>query len=292
MRWYVVPLVYALLLTLLAGCTTNDDGASGSPQTGADDEATGLVAFDGPGSAAHCQDVVAFFLRDPAFYQARLPGNYTTRDAKDLADNVGLPVPSGKAAAYVSGYECPTSDHANGAALEGGEVAILIQPPTLNGPGPDTPATLDFYLKNWHTNSTVHQALLDAYGIPWTDVSVTTGIGGLAPRHEGSVAVYTSGDDRDLLVAYSADGPEADPYTGLVRIWYESPNGITWTDLEFHDAPNGKGFVTDCHFQEGSIYAEVFGANDCTTDPGLALIFYDQSYGGGFHFRPGVRAVA
>lgn len=287
-----VLVLVTLSVVLLAGCVdgSGDDSAENEDTFGtyaAAEGAEGHISY--PGAAAHCEDAVAFFLRDPAHYQAQLPQNLTTRDAKDLADGFGLPVGSGKAAAYVSAYDCPTTDLAGGGPMQGGEVAILIEPPVLSEAHGLPEASLDFYLKNWHANGSAHLQRLATHGLPHTNATVDVAFSRLGDMHQGRLTIA---DAEGTLVSYRVDAPEADAYTGLVRIWHAVPNGTAYADLVFDAAPNGKGVVTDCAFRAGSVYAEVFGATDCERDPGLTLVFYDQSYDGGLHVLPGVRFVA
>lgn len=268
---------------LLAGCTTpapTEPVPDPSPQ---DDPAAEAAAF--PAAAQHCQDTVAFFLQEPAHYQAMLPANVTTRDAEALT-GLGLPAGSGQAAAYVSGYDCPATDLAAGRPMQGGEVAILIEPPLLD-PAPDLPAaTLDFYLMNWHANGSLHLERLAAMGVPATHASVDVAFESTLASHRGTIRVH---DANGTLASYGFTALEADPYTGLVRIWHQNEAGVAAADLVFDAAPNGKGAVTDCTFRD--VYAAVFGGTTCP-QPGLALAFYDQSYDGGLVFLPGARILA
>lgn len=283
-RTILLPLT--LVFVLLSGCATSadndaDTGASpDGPTTGTSD----LTApFEAPGSASHCQDTVAIFLTEPAELQVHLPANYTVADAAGL---FGFPIGTGQAAAYVSGYDCPATDLAGGGPMQGGEISILIEAPKLSN-GSVAPATLDWYLINWHTNGTAHQAILETYGLPYTNATVATEFDVVVNIHQGTIVVK---DDAGPLVSYRFDAPHADPYTGLVRIWSEVPTGITYTDLDFKANVNGKGTISDCDFRTGTPYADVLGT-DCADRPGLALVFYDQVYEGGFHYLPGVHAV-
>lgn len=279
--------ILTLVFVVLSGCTTSGDRGD-DPGASTDDPTTGSVdlgaPFEAPGSAAHCQDTVAIFLFEPAELQAHLPPNYTVADAAGL---FGFPIGTGQAAAYVSGYDCPATDLAGGGPMQGGEISILIEAPKLSN-GTVPAATLDWYLINWHTNGTAHQDLLETYGLPYTNATVTTSFTNTGVTHEGLILIE---DDEGRLAKYDFHAAESDVYTGLVRIWSEVPTGIAYTDLDFKANVNGKGTISGCDFRSGTPYAEVLGT-DCADRPGLALVFYDQVYEGGFHYLPGVHAVA